>query len=272
MVIEEKYNWRTFDTAPMLGAGFLRLEDVAHACLYRCLKNYTCALVVEGDLLVELDGHHHTLTVGQLLQCWPDCPLKMVKADEATLLYCITINDALRQSLGEIGLLQTETVFSVHLNEALLHRMALTAKQLRTSPQSRLYEALLGVQRLLIQLHHAAQQDPAQQRARLAELACRRLSEQCLYPQPDVEGIAAELGMNYENFRKFFRQQTGNSPHQYLLERRFEHACRLLQDGVSVQHIASTVGYADPYTFSRQFKRQVGVAPSAYRKEHAETD
>ncbi len=33
---------------------------------------------------------------------------------------------------------------------------------------------------------------------------------------------------------------------------------------LSVAHVASAVGYADPFYFNRVFRHHVGVAPSAY--------
>ena len=76
--------------------------------------------------------------------------------------------------------------------------------------------------------------------------------------------------MSYETFRKMFRAQVGMAPHHYLLEQRFIHARRLLREGLSVQQAAVAVGYADPYTFSRQFKLQTGMPPAEYRKLYAE--
>ena len=44
----------------------------------------------------------------------------------------------------------------------------------------------------------------------------------------------------------------------------------LLTTRLSVQDIAETVGYTDPYYFSRQFRRVNGVSPRAFRDGHLE--
>lgn len=59
-------------------------------------------------------------------------------------------------------------------------------------------------------------------------------------------------------------------PLAYLTRWRIELARRRLRDGAaSVAEIAAAVGYDSEFSFSRAFKREVGVPPSAYRQRHA---
>lgn len=68
-------------------------------------------------------------------------------------------------------------------------------------------------------------------------------------------------------FRKV-KEVTGYSPKEYLRVRRMKKAAELLQEGqLSVSEIAYTVGISDPFYFSKCFKQQFGMAPSAYQKE-----
>ena len=68
-------------------------------------------------------------------------------------------------------------------------------------------------------------------------------------------------------FRKV-KEVTGYSPKEYLRVRRLKRAAELLQEGkLSVSEIAYTVGMSDPFYFSKCFKQQFGMAPSAYQKE-----
>ncbi len=77
---------------------------------------------------------------------------------------------------------------------------------------------------------------------------------------------AAVANMSKYHFAKSFRQMTGVAPHQYLVKVRVEKARRMLADEkMSVEEIASRVGYADKGHFSAQFLKIVGVSPSRYR-------
>lgn len=65
-----------------------------------------------------------------------------------------------------------------------------------------------------------------------------------------------------------FRRRTGEPVYAFLMRTRLEHACRLLEEGDDpVKIIARAVGFRDPLYFSRVFKKHIGSAPLAYRKE-----
>lgn len=81
-----------------------------------------------------------------------------------------------------------------------------------------------------------------------------------------VRAVASQLGLEWETFRKQFRARTGQSPAAYRNLARLQHARRLLIDQhLSVTEVALLVGYADPFAFSKAFRRWSGVAPSAVR-------
>lgn len=81
----------------------------------------------------------------------------------------------------------------------------------------------------------------------------------------DWHALARTLGLGYEGFRKRFARLTGSSPGQYRTQRIMEKAQRLLIVGNSVADAARGSGFSDPFYFSRQFKKHVGVSPSEYR-------
>ena len=43
------------------------------------------------------------------------------------------------------------------------------------------------------------------------------------------------------------------------------HAVNLLKGGYSVAQTAMSVGYDDPFSFSKQFKKHIGEAPSRFK-------
>lgn len=65
-----------------------------------------------------------------------------------------------------------------------------------------------------------------------------------------------------------FRQVTGESPNQYLIQIRIRRARELLESSnLNVGEIASVLGYESPLYFSRQFKQFQGVSPRGYREQ-----
>ncbi|MBC8009122.1 MAG: helix-turn-helix domain-containing protein [Burkholderiales bacterium] len=78
--------------------------------------------------------------------------------------------------------------------------------------------------------------------------------------------LAAEAGLSVSHYSMLFRALTGYAPIDFLLRRRIQHAARLLDTTtLRIEEIATQLGYADAYYFSRLFKRFVGHSPRAYR-------
>ncbi len=62
---------------------------------------------------------------------------------------------------------------------------------------------------------------------------------------------------------KIFKEETGDSPINYLIHLRLSQAKKLLQSGQnSVKSVAKEVGYEDVYHFSKLFKKHHGYPPS----------
>ena len=58
----------------------------------------------------------------------------------------------------------------------------------------------------------------------------------------------------------------GFSPQNYIVVVRIKRAKELLAiENLSITDIANSVGYADVLAFSKIFRKNVGVSPSAYR-------
>lgn len=82
-----------------------------------------------------------------------------------------------------------------------------------------------------------------------------------------VKDVAGHVGMSPYHFSRFFKQMTGNSPHDYVVLCRINKAKHLLQTtGHSVKEIAFMVGYNSVSNFITSFNAKVGISPSRFRK------
>ncbi|MGE2712769.1 helix-turn-helix transcriptional regulator [Mycolicibacterium litorale] len=93
------------------------------------------------------------------------------------------------------------------------------------------------------------------------------------YAQPlDVEALARDVHMSAGHLSRQFKLAYGESPYSYLMTRRIERAMALLRRGdLSVTEVCFAVGCSSLGTFSTRFTELVGVAPSAYRRQQADT-
>ncbi len=83
-----------------------------------------------------------------------------------------------------------------------------------------------------------------------------------------VDDIAGYIGLNRRYFSAVFKEILGVSPQRYIMQFRMDKACELMQNEIlSIGDIARSVGYDDPLTFSKAFKKLKGLSPRAYRKK-----
>ena len=84
-----------------------------------------------------------------------------------------------------------------------------------------------------------------------------------------VQQIADHCGVDRAYLSKIFKYATGKTLQEYLIQFRIKRAKQLLKDtDLSVKYVSYSVGYNDPFTFSKVFKKQEGVSPSVWRKNH----
>ncbi|WP_219815712.1 helix-turn-helix transcriptional regulator [Arthrobacter sp. SX1312] len=82
-----------------------------------------------------------------------------------------------------------------------------------------------------------------------------------------VETLARRVNTSRASLAARFRTSVGEPPMGYLTRWRLTLAGDLLQTpGVTIAHVARSVGYTDAYSFSTAFKRHVGVTPSEFRR------
>ncbi|MFW6094274.1 MAG: GlxA family transcriptional regulator [Pseudomonadota bacterium] len=83
-----------------------------------------------------------------------------------------------------------------------------------------------------------------------------------------VETVIRRSGIPRRTFNRRFLRATGLTAIGYVQRLRIEAAKRRLeQNGEPIDHIAHSVGYDDPASFRRLFKRTTGITPGAYRRK-----
>jgi transcriptional regulator GlxA family with amidase domain len=83
-----------------------------------------------------------------------------------------------------------------------------------------------------------------------------------------VSEMVERSGLPERTFKRRFARATGYSPIAYVQHVRVEEAKRRLErTGEPVDRISYAVGYEDPASFRRLFKRVTGVSPGVYRRK-----
>ncbi|MBO9617485.1 MAG: AraC family transcriptional regulator [Niabella sp.] len=67
-------------------------------------------------------------------------------------------------------------------------------------------------------------------------------------------------------FSNLFKQKTGYAPMDYFMHMKIQQACQLLDfTDRAIKDVALTMGFDDPYYFSKRFKQVIGLPPQQYR-------
>jgi len=85
-----------------------------------------------------------------------------------------------------------------------------------------------------------------------------------------VESLAREARMSRSAFALKFRTVLGQTPIEYLTQwRMYKAGAMIRSNDTSFSEAASAVGYGSQSSFSRVFRREMGVAPREYRRKCA---
>ncbi len=85
----------------------------------------------------------------------------------------------------------------------------------------------------------------------------------------DLAHLSAQACFSKFHFLRTFKTAYGKSPHQYLTQVRIEAAKALLkQRRISVTDVCIRVGFESTPSFIHLFKKNTGVSPDAFRKNH----
>lgn len=141
-------------------------------------------------------------------------------------------------ALGHRGYTATNVIHGVHLLQQVLSSLAL---QLRLTAFN--------------------------QHSRFDLEAIETLMRDNIHHELNLDTLAHYCQLSKFHFAKKFKELTDTSPIQYFINMKIQKACYQLDNSDNtVKQIAESLGYSDPYYFSRLFKKVVGVSPKHYRK------
>jgi AraC family transcriptional regulator, arabinose operon regulatory protein len=91
----------------------------------------------------------------------------------------------------------------------------------------------------------------------------------------NISLISLSKTYNYSvsRFSNLFKQKTGYAPIDNFLQMKMQKACQLLDfSDRSIKDISFSMGFEDPYYFSKRFRKIIGVSPRKYRMSRNDAD
>lgn len=220
------------DAAPLrLGSGDIAF--MTRGC-HHALRAESAALVMSAAYLLP---HTPVHPLFRELPTWRVVPAAPAAGDRLQRLAALLAEERREAALG------SETAIHALIDAAFVQVLRRIVEGDGQQPLS-LASALRapGIRRALEQLHAAPAQDWS------------------------LEGLAEVAGLSRSAFAAKFKALVGEGPLGYLRRLRVQRAMGLLaRPGASIVATAEAVGYADPFVFSKAFKKLVGVSPREFR-------
>jgi AraC family transcriptional activator of pyochelin receptor len=97
--------------------------------------------------------------------------------------------------------------------------------------------------------------------------AAKQFVQQRMFDPLTLNGIAREAGLNEFMLKKGFKELFGLTVFGYLNELKMNYARQMLLDSnCTVYEAAYTIGYNEPYNFSKAFKKHFGYSPGELKR------
>lgn len=91
--------------------------------------------------------------------------------------------------------------------------------------------------------------------------------EQNIDKKMSLQDISQEVGYSVTYLSTIFKKATNYSPLSYFSHLKITRSCEFLdQTKLKIKEIAFLLGYTDPYYFSKDFHKKMGMSPRAYRQ------
>ena len=227
--------------------------------------------IIQGEGHLELDKKMYPLQEKQAFFIPAGCP-GFYQADSENPWHYIWIlfhGPKADEMLEKIGLNKRHPVFTASegcekLEPLLFH--ILEEHEQEYACLGKLYEFFQ--QMILLAGYNQASPEKSASSGHYVEMVMHYISEKFSEPI-HIQEIADFCGLDRSYLGKIFRSETGLTPQRYLMEFRMSRAKELLiNTDMPIQHVSYSVGYNDPLAFSKVFRQEVGMAPSAFRMQN----
>lgn len=250
---------------------------------YHCHDFAEITYIISGKGRYLLDGSIYDVGAGDVVMCNPGVMHKNIVTDldEPTVEFYTGFTDFQFRDMPPNSILLRDHGYILHTSaetrqELTRHCYEMAAEQEGCQPGKYFMLKTYLIQMLLLILRetipkeksHASLRFESYNRNYVVKKIIGFLNEN--YAEKiSLDQIAGNMYLSPVYISKIFKEETGESPINYLIKIRLEKACSILKDQedfLSIRDIAKSVGYEDVYHFSKLFKKYYGTSPLNYKK------
>jgi len=236
----------------------------------RVVNEYQLVYITKGEGLFTSGGTQYQVRSGSMLAVFPGVrhsykPDPSTGWDECWVGFRGPYADELRATDFHVP---ERPFFPVGVHESLLSIFSQIFEAVRM--QEPYYQFRSGALVLLLLSEVLGRARKAEQHGEAESLVERAkfLMQENVYGAMSVDEIGEQLGSGQARFYESFKAYTGMTPYQYFIQLKINKAKEALNGSDRpVKEVAHSLGFEDPYYFSRLFKKKTGTAPSDWAKQ-----
>lgn len=230
---------------------------------------YVVHYCVKGEGILQIQGQTEHIGPGDLFLIPADTQNKYYPMPQNPWAYCwVGIRGTMaKQLLADCGLSRENFFLRYHLDDALekyFERIFWACKLKQDfSIMSNFYGMLNYIKTNVL-----TEGMPALSQSELHFQELLRYIHQHYNQDISVASMAQESSFDRTYIFKLFQKYRYTSPSRYILEYRLKVAGVLLRKtSLTIAEISQAAGFQNPAYFTRQFTRQNGINPTAYRRQ-----
>jgi AraC-like DNA-binding protein len=242
-------------------AGHFRTSD--HSLATRTIHERVLIYCVAGSGWLDLERRHHTITAGDLFFCPSNHPHRYGCCTSAGweiwwIHFQGTHADALCRAAG---LTPREPVLHAGVQPDLAMKFGALLDCLAAPTPDTPWKAAEKLHAILTALVRIAGKNV--RTTNLSSLVDSTVSS--------LDELAARSNYSKYHFCRLFKEETGYSPWQVVLDHKLERARELLLGSqLSIKEIAAELGFPNADYFARRFARHTGANPGSYRGQRSD--
>lgn len=216
-----------------------------------------------GGGIYTLEGAEYRIVPGDLMYIMPEREhsFRNDPFDEPWEVMYIYFKGTYALKLASVsGLNASEPVHHIGRAESILEKFRAIYRILEEKRFNYSFEASLGLISLLFEIRKHQLTTRFRRPAFLNAIT---------YKTESLDKIAERAGYSRYHFIRLFKQATGTTPWDYVLNLKVTRSIELLNNrSLTIKEIAAQVGIENPKYFTRLFRKRMGVSPREYRAKY----